>query len=203
MENLIILTVKSTHFYLIDGPRGRLLVDTGWAGSLPAFKSELKRWKTDLSEIRYVMITHHHPDHAGLTQEIKNAAGARLVIHTAQIPHIKELLAFHQKKGDASYLPIQVTSKDIVLPSDNRDVLRALGFAGVVIETPGHSDDSVSLLLDSGLAFTGDLTLPQLAGPENETALRESWQRLIQGGAKTVYPAHANPFPIDFAAMSL
>lgn len=196
MENVVTLTVKSTHFYLIDGPRGRLLVDTGWAGSLPAFISELKRCKTPLAEIRFIMITHHHPDHAGLVQEIKNASpGSKLVIHQVQIPFLKDLLALHQKKGDRSYLPIQVTKDDIVLSSENRSALRELGFAGQVIETPGHSDDSVSLLLDSGLAFTGDLTIPQMASPENEDILRASWRRLLSAGALTIYPAHANSFP--------
>ena len=73
MTNLLAITISSTHYYLLDCAGGKLMVDTGWAGSLPKLVSELRRCKMQLSQIRYVMITHHHPDHAGLTQEIKDA----------------------------------------------------------------------------------------------------------------------------------
>ena len=108
--------------------------------------------------IRFIMITHHHPDHAGLTQEIKQASNARLVIHEKQIPFLENLKAFYAGKG--TYEPIRVEASDLILKSPNRAALGQIGVQGEIVETPGHSDDSVSLVLDSGMAFVGDLHPP-------------------------------------------
>ena len=195
MENLVTVTIRSTHYYLIDTGQGMFMVDTGWAGALPELQSELKRMGLSLSEIRYVMITHSHPDHAGLTQEIKQAAPARLVILESQIPLLQNLRVFY--KGKDVYKPITVDPGDIVLGSDNRDVLKRIGIAGEIVETPGHSDDSVSLVLDSGKAFTGDLHPPDFVEEGARDITCQSWKKLVEHGAKTVYPAHVAPFPID------
>lgn len=176
-----------------------LMVDAGWAGTLPALTSELKRYKISLSAIRWLMITHHHPDHAGLAQEIKKASGARLVIHEIQIPYLTNLSAFYQQKDrqGARYIPLQLEPDDLIIKAGHRNLMRQLGIQGEVIETPGHSDDSVSLVLDSGSAFVGDLSLPFMAEDENAEQVRASWKSLIQRVAQTIYLAHAQPFPVS------
>jgi glyoxylase-like metal-dependent hydrolase (beta-lactamase superfamily II) len=198
MENLYTITIRSTHFYLFDTAGGALLIDAGWAGSLPAFLAELKNSKVALNRIRYIMFTHAHPDHAGLVQEIKQASGARLLIHEVQLPFLPELAAFHRAKKDPSYVPIEVGPQDIVLrgdprTGDGRAPLHTLGIGGEVLLTPGHSDDSISFLTTSGLAFTGDLTLPGLAEAEKAETVANSWRRLFVRGAHTCYPAHGSP----------
>ncbi len=76
---------------------------------------------------------------------------------------------------------------------ESRSLLRRIGFSGEIIHTPGHSDDSVSLLLDDGSAFTGDLTPPFLAADEDQAVvLRSSWQRLRERGATRIYPGHGS-----------
>jgi len=65
-----------------------------------------------------------------------------------------------------------------------------IGIAGEIVPTPGHSDDSVSLVLDDGSAFTGDLTPLALAGEEGWNAVVASWQRLRALGANRIYPGH-------------
>ncbi len=197
MTNLLTITLSSTHHYLLDCPGGKLMVDTGWAGSLARLAGELKRCKVTLSEIRYVMITHHHPDHAGLTQEIKNACGAKLVIHERQIPYLQDLQAFYQDPGKGVYVPIRVEKGDIILPRSNRAVLKNLGIPGEALETPGHSEDSISLVLDGGMAFTGDLTLPFMAVEENEAVLRESWRCVLALNPRMIYPAHGKSIPAE------
>lgn len=192
MENLVTITIRSTHYYLIDTPSGKLMVDTGWAGSLPALKSQLSRYGITLAQIRYLMITHHHPDHAGLTQEIKDASQARLILLEHQIPFLEQLTAFHARKGDA-FVPIRVEPTDLVLKRDNRANLKKLGIQGEIVETPGHSDDSVSLVLDSGLAFTGDLHPPAFVMDEaDQEVTRQSWQKLLKLNVRQIYPAHGS-----------
>ena len=65
-----------------------------------------------------------------------------------------------------------------------------------IVHTPGHSDDSVSLLLDDGPVFTGDLT-PLLIGSEDQAVVAASWRTLRERGATHVYPGHGPVRPID------
>jgi ribonuclease/clavin/mitogillin len=195
LENLVTITIRSTHYYLIDALQGKLMVDAGWAGNLPELRSQLRRYDLDLAQIRFIMITHHHPDHAGLTQEIKQACGARLIIHEKQIPFLEELKSFYARKG--IYVPIQVESQDLILQDANREALNAIGVQGEIITTPGHSDDSVSLVLDSGMAFIGDLHRPDFVLDEARLATCQSWKKLISLNTNIIYPAHGNPFHIQ------
>lgn len=190
MENLVTITIKSTHFYLIDFGKGKLLVDAGWAELLPRFNAGLKKAQVRYEEIKYVMMTHHHPDHAGLIQTVKRLSGARLLIHEKQIPYLPTLAAFYKKTGE--FEPVVVGHDDLVSP--DRGVLAALGIRGEIVSTPGHSPDSVSLVLDSGMAFVGDLHLPDMVGEESLAETRASWKKLAELKAELIYPAHGNPF---------
>ncbi len=178
------------------------MVDAGWVGSLPVLKSQLRAYRIDPSEIKFVLITHTHPDHAGLAQEIKQMAGARLLIHEKQIPFLLQLEASFKGKG--GYVPIVVEPRDVVLTAANRPVLERLGIRGEVLETPGHSDDSVSLVLDSGLCFIGDLHLPQYASDEAAALLsRASWQKLLDHRVQVFYPAHGEPLEAEVVDRAL
>jgi glyoxylase-like metal-dependent hydrolase (beta-lactamase superfamily II) len=192
VENLVTVTIRSTHYYLIDTGQGWLMVDAGWAGGLPALKSQLKRFGIELGQIRFVIITHHHPDHAGLAQEIKQAGRARLILLEKQIPYLEKLNAFYA--GKDIYLPVRIEAGDLVLHRSNRDDLLRNGIQGEIVETPGHSDDSVSLVLDSGRAFTGDLHPPDYAPDEARELTCQSWKKLQKLKVRTVYPAHGEPF---------
>jgi endoribonuclease LACTB2 len=65
------------------------------------------------------------------------------------------------------------------------------------VPTPGHSDDSVSLLLDDGSAFTGDLTPPELTEERNADVAAASWRLLRRPGAVRVYPGHGPVRPME------
>ena len=58
------------------------------------------------------------------------------------------------------------------------------------------SSDSVSVLLDDGAVFTGDLTHPLMIGPENPDVVRSSWQLLKDRGATLVHAGHGPVRPL-------
>jgi ribonuclease/clavin/mitogillin len=83
---------------------------------------------------------------------------------------------------------------NVTIPiAESRAFLRRIGIEGEIMHTPGHSDDSVSLLLDDGSVFTGDLTHPMMIGEEGVAVVRASWRLLIDRGARHVY-AGTDPF---------
>ncbi len=202
MGSPLTIAYQSTNHYLVDCRHGRLLVDAGWAGTLPQLRHALRKYDLELAEIKFVMLTHSHPDHAGLIQEVKNSAGARLLIHVVQIPYLADLLAFYERKGGA-YEPILVEKEDLVITTDGRGTLASIGVAGQIVPTPGHSADSVSLLLDDGSAFVGDLHLPDQVAADQYEDVSASWISLIRLGMRTAYPGHAGPIDVGDVKKSL
>ena len=66
--NIINVGYDSTNYYLLELENGKLLIDSGFPGTLPKLSAELKRKGIAIIEIKYFLATHYHPDHAGLAQ---------------------------------------------------------------------------------------------------------------------------------------
>lgn len=108
---------------------------------------------------------------------------------------------------------IPVCEVDLVL-GDEGLYLQEYGIPGKIIHTPGHTAGSVSVVLETGEAFVGDLAMnkfPLGLGPglpifaEDIQAVKESWKLLLEQGVEKVFPAHGKPFSVSpaFQALSL
>ena len=184
---------RSTNFWVLSSGRQRLLVDLGWWGMFNALTANLERMDIPLPEITHGIATHYHGDHAGAAQDLKNA-GMRLIVAEEQVAAIA-LMKRHAKESD-HYTDITPEGNLVVSCAESRALLATLGFAGQFVHTPGHSDDSSSVLLDSGEVFTGDLTWPTFATEETMELVMNSWARLHALGARTVYLGHGPVRPM-------
>jgi glyoxylase-like metal-dependent hydrolase (beta-lactamase superfamily II) len=184
---------KSTNYWVVSAGHSRLLVDLGWPGTMGTLLANLRRMDVPLDEIRYGLATHYHIDHAGLAQELKQAGVPLLVldVQMSAIPIMKRWT-----KPQDNYLDITLHDNVVISFPESRSVLEQIGVPGEIVHTPGHSDDSVSLLLDDGSAFTGDLTHPALVGESDAAAVSASWRLLQARGAVRVYPAHGPVRPL-------
>ncbi|MDY7078199.1 MAG: MBL fold metallo-hydrolase [Chloroflexota bacterium] len=185
---------RSTNYWVISAGTLRLLVDLGWPGTMGKMRANLRRMNVPLNEIRYGLATHYHIDHAGLAQELKQA-GVPLLVLDAQVNAIPIMKTW--TKPQDKYVDITMHDNIIVSFSESRSVLEQIGIPGEIVHTPGHSDDSVSLLLDDGSAFTGDLTHPAFVRKSDAVVVFASWQLLRERGATRVYPAHGPVRPMD------
>ncbi|MEZ4670047.1 MAG: MBL fold metallo-hydrolase [Anaerolineae bacterium] len=184
--NILNVGYDSTNYYILADTRPKLLVDAGWPRSLGRLQNECKRYDIQLKDIPYMIVTHFHPDHAGLVQELKDL-GMYLLIVDIQKPFIPELKK-HMKPRD-EYVEIDLRDNTVITLEQSRRFLAKLGVQGELIATPGHSDDSISLILDEGVAFTGDLTHPRLLIDPADPCHR-SWDKLRSRHVKTVYGGH-------------
>ena len=184
---------RSTNYWVVSAGTSRLLIDLGWPGTMGMMRQQLARMDVPLQELRYAFATHYHIDHAGLAQELKLAGVPLLVadIQVEWIPRIKE----HIKVTD-HFTDITLHDNTVVSPAASRALLERIGIAGELVHTPGHSPDSVSLLLENGSVFTGDLTHPMLIGESEAEVTNASWRLLRERGATVVYPGHGNARPI-------
>ncbi|MFT9057794.1 MAG: MBL fold metallo-hydrolase [Ethanoligenens sp.] len=109
------------------------------------------------------------------------------------------------KSKNLKFQPYQAREPDIVFSGEPE--LRHLGIPldGKILETPGHTVDSVSVLFPDGNCLVGDAAAHMLpfAGTHycvificNMDEYYKSWEKLIHAGAMRIYPAHGNPFPV-------
>lgn len=185
--NIVNVGYDSTNYYVVADTKPRLLIDVGMPGTLPKLQHQCKRAGVALTEIEYLLCTHYHPDHAGIAQEVKQL-GITLIVcdnQSVAIPALRTLM-----KPDSKYVEIEPTGNLVLSVDDSRDFLATFSIPGDVITTPGHSDDSVSLVLDTGIAFTGDLPHLMMVGTDSHDTVRESWHKLRARKIKTVYPGH-------------
>lgn len=74
-----------TLVHLLDTDRGPVLIDTGWDDptSWDALTAGLGSLGVSVTEIHGVVITHHHPDHHGLSGQVRDVSGAWIAMHAA------------------------------------------------------------------------------------------------------------------------
>ncbi|MFG2231094.1 MBL fold metallo-hydrolase [Streptomyces sp. NPDC048723] len=74
-----------TLVHVLDTDRGPVLVDTGWddPASWDTLVAGLAALGTAITDIHGVVITHHHPDHHGLSGQVREASGAWIAMHAA------------------------------------------------------------------------------------------------------------------------
>ncbi len=178
---------RSTNYWVVSAGRSRLLLDIGWPGSMGMMRANLKRMDVPLNEIRYTLATHYHIDHAGLAQDFK-LAGVPLLVLDVQVEAIPVMKTWI-KPAD-NYTEIMPEGNVVISCAESRSVLEEIGIPGEILHTPGHSEDSVSLLLDDGSVFTGDLTHADHLGMEDPAVVAASWRMLWERGGRRVYPAH-------------
>ena len=184
--NIVNVGYDSTNYYIIETKNGKLLVDCGWPGTLQKFMGVLKRKGISFQEIKFLLVTHFHPDHAGLLQELKNK-GIKLILPECQIDFIRPFAGFFHGKN-YPYVPISSNDNLVLKLEDSRKFLASIGLSGEILHTPGHSDDSVTLVLDEGFAFTGDLH-PSFMDIDDATT-RASWDRIRQHKITQIFPGH-------------
>jgi glyoxylase-like metal-dependent hydrolase (beta-lactamase superfamily II) len=196
MTDVTIVNVgyRSTNYWVVSAGRSRVLVDLGWPGSMGQMRASLQRKDVPMEELSYGLATHYHIDHAGLAQELKQA-GVSLLVLDVQVQAM--LLMKRWTKPQDNYLDITMDDNVVISCSESRALLEGSGIPGQIVHTPGHSDDSVSLLLDDGSAFTGDLTHPAFIEPEEAEVVMASWRLLREQGARRIYPGHGPVWPLE------
>ena len=157
--------VAGANCYLVTSGQEMVLIDAGMRGSSKILANYLKKLGKNLSDIKYIFITHADIDHVGGAAEMKKTTGAKLVIHAGDagvlagtdkgrnLKGLMRLLKLLSPLMQAS--PVQA---DIVL-KENTDIA---GYK--IISTPGHSEGSISIYIPGKVIFVGDALRSDAAG---------------------------------------
>jgi glyoxylase-like metal-dependent hydrolase (beta-lactamase superfamily II) len=164
------IEIGIVNVYLMKTQDGLVLVDSAWPDKADEILEGVRRTGPNPGEIRHILLTHGHVDHAGSAAEISRRTGAKVYVHSADLaltakgeagydgitvtPGIipKLVYRFVIKPGGTTYesFPIEKTIEDgEILPFANEIQ---------VIHTPGHSAGHVSFLLPGeGILIAGDI----------------------------------------------
>ncbi len=190
------LKYSNTNTYLIENDKVRLLFDTGWAGSFTALCKYLGEIAVPVQSIDYIFISHFHPDHMGIASDIA-LLGAKIVVFDVQKEFIHFSDEIFKRENKYEFHPIDDENIELVSVENSRNFLNKIGIEGEVIHTPGHSDDSISLYLDEGYLFVGDLNPLYELELHKDTLIEKSWNRLLLLGPKAIYYGHAKSVILD------
>ncbi len=191
---------------------GVALVDTGIPGREGAIVARMKESGISPDEIRLILLTHGHADHAGSARALRDLSGAPVAVHREDAPMVRSgrqgalnptgtagfiLRAVYGRKASAHFPPLE---PDIILADSFS--LNEYGIRGEVMHTPGHTAGSVSLLLGNGDAIVGDLVFPTIPSgrpglpffADDPDEVRASIGKVLAFQDGTIYPGHGGPF---------
>ncbi|MBT8202084.1 MAG: MBL fold metallo-hydrolase [Acidimicrobiia bacterium] len=158
---------KGFRSFVIDGDEGLTLVDTGLprrAGAVTAVIDSIGR---SVDDVRAIVLTHSHMDHAGNAAELKRASGAELYCapgdapavqgdEAAPTPPFMDRPPFGMLKPLFGLMPAGEPAG--VDHEVNPGVVLTLPEDLVAVPTPGHTPGHTSYRLDraGGILFVGD-----------------------------------------------
>lgn len=176
LPGLYAVPLGAVNVYLLDGGDGLTLIDSGYAGSAPRIGAALEALGRRWPDVRQVLLTHCHPDHAGSLAEVKRLSGAPAVMHPLDAELVRAGRAVREQivisPGLLNQLlfqlfiagaPPTVEAAELEQTVDDGALLPAAGGLRVV-HTPGHSAGHVAYLWEKqGVLFAGD-TASHVAG---------------------------------------
>jgi glyoxylase-like metal-dependent hydrolase (beta-lactamase superfamily II) len=151
--------------YLYRDANGFTLIDSGIAGDVDTVREAVKGAGGELSDIRQVVLTHYHADHAGNAGPLQRVTGATTMAHGADAEVVR---------GNEEQAPLVLSEQEKILhaelsgdmpPAPPAEVHRELaggdeiemGDGARVVHVPGHTAGSIAIHVPSrGLLFTGD-----------------------------------------------
>jgi glyoxylase-like metal-dependent hydrolase (beta-lactamase superfamily II) len=196
--------MSSNNPLIITKDSCNIIIDTGRKSSWKSISEKLDKMLGENS-LNAVILTHAHYDHVENTKAIKEKYNAKIIIHKSE--------AVYLQKGESSPLPAwkysmgerinQLEEYKKYYPPVEPDILindyLDLGEYGVnayVINTPGHTMGSITIVINDEVAVIGDATVKVTKKPFEKKLKKiskeamDSWEKLIRLNCKYYITSH-------------
>lgn len=206
-----------SNIHLIQAGDGVIAVD---AGSIKRGARKLAGALEGLGlrpdQVKLLVLTHVHYDHVMAAAQIQQMCGCPVAVHAAEAPRMSagimevppgvnwwgKTVAWLGRSALGRAVVPKIMGHEPVeaqIKVDAEMSLASYGLAGRIVPTPGHSPGSMSVILDSGQAFVGDVIFnayPFSLGPimppfaHDIPRLMQTWHWLLSSGVELIYPGH-------------
>ncbi len=209
---MYIHTLRSliANIHVVETGRGLILVDTGFKSAARDVMQLIDQLGYAPRDVRLIFLTHAHIDHISSAAELRRQTGAPIALHKADVSKaragkhklptgrgamgIAMERAFNGLRLQLRYEPFE---PDVLLKEG--DTLEEFGWNAQVLETPGHTQGSMSLMSEDGVMFIGDAVINQirvgmsLYGEDNVLAF-DSARKILALRPRMLYSGHGEPF---------
>jgi metallo-beta-lactamase class B len=143
IDNIYYVGTDGLASYLITSPQGHILVDTAMPEAAPQIKGSIEKLGFKVSDIKYLLNTHAHLDHAGGLAEMKKASGAQVVAGEADKPLLEG--GYYPGQREETLLGFPPVKVDRTVREG--DTVTVGEITLTAHETPGHSPGCTSWTL--------------------------------------------------------
>ena len=202
MGNVHYVGTQGVSAWLITSPKGHVLIDGILAQSVPQIAANIKSLGFDIGDVKFLLNSHAHIDHAGGLPGLQRLSGARMVASAADKPFLETGETDHGPTKGMKFPPVRV---DRVIRDG--ETLKLGGTALTAMITPGHSPGCTSWRMavpgpDAKplsvffhcSASLGGQTLAPEAYPGMVSAFRQTFARVGQVKADIFLANHDNFF---------
>ena len=182
--------LRTVNVYALVGKDGWAMVDTsmGTPDTREALEKGLGQAGLRIEDLRTIVLSHHHPDHVGLSAELQEQSGAAVYMHPIDEAAIRVIWAgkmperfgrvsqffsqhgmpptdfwFTQVEPDVMRNIIRVPPHEVITLVDDGAYITVANEQYRVIWTPGHSDGHICLFRDrDGVFIAADHVLPRI-----------------------------------------
>jgi hydroxyacylglutathione hydrolase len=200
-QNMItIIPMMTSNAYVVANGKRAILIDCGMKKKEKKILAAMERMQLSPQDIRLIILTHTHYDHAGSIKALQQITGAKILVHKAEagclaqghcafpkgtmwFPKIMSAIGRAFNKWVGRYKPVV---PDIAI--SKRFDLQPFGIDGYVLSTPGHTAGSLSVVIEDNHAIVGDTLFnifkhsvyPPYAN--DQEILLKSWKKLLESG---------------------
>lgn len=218
IHKIAIFPFDMINAFLLMNSYGCILIDTGLPDTEGKIERVLKKLNLAFTDIKLIIITHAHIDHAGNAAKLKSLSGAKIIAHHGDLPYYRGEKTMHFCstgwfgrvfiKTGAIQKPYVNFEPDILLTSKDKLSLKQYGIDGEITPTPGHTKGSLSVIIDnkaivgdlvsSGILLGGIVMTSKAKRPpfeDNPLQVSNELLSLANKGVQTFYMGHGGPLP--------
>ncbi len=182
--------------FVVEGPAGLALVETGPASTLPCLEAALAQHGWQLHDFQHVFLSHIHFDHAGAAWALAEK-GATVYVHPKGLPHLaapeklyNSARMIYGDNMERLWGPMQPIEEARLYAPAHGEIIEAAGLHFTAWYTPGHAVHHIaweaSASEGEAALFAGDVAgvrigagpvVPPCPPPDIHV---EDWQASIQ-----------------------
>jgi len=191
--------------FLIESSDGLILIESGPETTFGHLTSVISQKGFDWKEVKHVLLTHIHFDHAGAAWKFAQN-GAKIYVHPVGLPHLQNpeklwnsAAMIYGDDMDRLWGKMEPIDENLLIPAEDGDLVSIGGVEFKVHYTPGHAVHHNAYQLGN-IIFTGDVAgvkinkgpvVPPCPPPDINIGLwKESIQKLRKQNPEILYLTH-------------